>query len=44
MTCIRELAQQALITGFLSIEAENHLRQLLADKYDHDDLCAFMQL
>jgi hypothetical protein len=44
MTRIRELAQQALTTGFLSIEAENQLRQLLASKYDRDDLTAFMQL
>ncbi|MEB3295302.1 MAG: hypothetical protein VKJ24_19285 [Synechococcales bacterium] len=44
MIRIRELAQQALLTGFLSIEAEEQLRFLLARKYDHEDLQAFMQL
>lgn len=41
---IRELVQQALSTGFLSIEAENRLRKLLKTKYDSEDLCAFFTL
>lgn len=41
---ISELVQQALTTGFLTIEAENHLRQLLRTKYNSDDLCAFFTL
>jgi hypothetical protein len=44
MIRIRELAQQALRTGYLSIEAEDQLRSLLSHKYDHEDLKAFMQL
>lgn len=42
---IRELVQQALITGYLSVEAEESLRGLLnAKKYDLQDLSAFMSL
>lgn len=41
---IREVVQQALSTGFLSIEAENRLRKLLKTKYDSEDLCAFFTL
>ncbi len=44
MARIREVVQQALTTGFLSIEAENQLRQLLSMKYDQEDLKAFMLL
>ena len=44
MARIREVVQQALTTGFLSIEAENQLRQLLSMKYDQEDLKAFMVL
>ncbi len=44
MTLIREVVQQALMTGLLTIEAENQLRQLLATKYDKEDLRAFMTL
>lgn len=41
---IREVVQQALKTGLLTIEAENQLRQLLANKYDREDFRAFMKL
>jgi len=41
---IRELVHQALTTGYLSVIAENKLRSLLQNKYEHEDLCAFMQL
>lgn len=44
MFLIRELVQQALITGYLTVEAEEQLRQLLRKKYDLDDLDAFMRL
>ncbi|MBW4526652.1 MAG: hypothetical protein KME18_15915 [Phormidium tanganyikae FI6-MK23] len=44
MAQIREVVQQALTTGLLSIEAENQLRMLLASKYDREDFCAFMVL
>ncbi len=43
-TQIREVVSQALDRGFLSIEAENVLRQLLAHKYEQEDLHAFMLL
>jgi hypothetical protein len=41
---IREVVQQALSTGLLTIEAENQLRRLLATKYDREDFRAFMTL
>ncbi|NJM44883.1 MAG: hypothetical protein HC860_00925 [Alkalinema sp. RU_4_3] len=41
---IREVVTQALDQGFLSIEAENTLRQLLSHKYEREDLNAFMVL
>ncbi|BAU15037.1 hypothetical protein LEP3755_55930 [Leptolyngbya sp. NIES-3755] len=44
MARIREVVQQALTTGLLSIEAENQLRLLLASDYDREDLRAFMTL
>lgn len=44
MALIREVVQQALMTGLLTIEAENQLRQLLSAKYDHEDFRAFMTL
>jgi hypothetical protein len=44
MILIREIVQQALASGYLSIEAENQLRQLLRTKYDANDLNAFMLL
>ena len=44
MILIREIVQHALSTGYLSVEAENQLRQLLCTKYDASDLNAFMLL
>jgi hypothetical protein len=44
MALIREVVQTALNTGFLSIDAENQLKQLLASRYDREDFYAFMQL
>lgn len=44
MAQIREVVQQALTTGLLSIEAENQLRLLLSSKYDREDFRAFMML
>jgi hypothetical protein len=44
MILIREVVQQVLNTGYLSIEAENQLRLLLSSKYDMEDLNAFVSL
>lgn len=44
MIRIRDLVQHALTIGFLTIAAENQLRQLLKSKYDEDDLNAFVKL
>ncbi|HEY9603633.1 MAG TPA: hypothetical protein V6C85_18600 [Allocoleopsis sp.] len=44
MTLIREIVQQALTTGYLSLEAENRLRLLLKTKYEVEDFKAFMRL
>jgi hypothetical protein len=44
MMLIREVVQQALMTGVLSVEAEEQLRLMLAKKYDREDLHAFMSL
>jgi hypothetical protein len=44
MVLIREVVQQALTTGYLTVAAENQLRQLLKSKYEREDLDAFMAL
>lgn len=44
MYLIREVVQQALRTGYLTLAAENQLRQLLQKKYDLEDLDAFILL
>jgi hypothetical protein len=44
MNKICELVQQALNTGYLDLEAEKQLRQLLVAKYDKEDLKFFMKL
>ncbi len=44
MNLIREIAQQALTTGYLTLEAEDKLRQLLSTKYDREDFRAFIRL
>ena len=44
MTSIREIVQDALSQKYLSIDAEDGLRELLGNKYDHEDFAAFMTL
>ena len=44
MLLIRNVVQEALSTGYLTIEAEEQLRQMLTKKYDREDLRAFMSL
>jgi hypothetical protein len=44
MLQIRNVVQQALSTGYLTIEAEEQLRQMLTKKYELEDLKAFMRL
>jgi hypothetical protein len=44
MVLIREIVSEALVSGCLTIEAEEQLRQLLQTKYDAKDFKAFMQL
>jgi hypothetical protein len=42
---IREVVQQAIAVGYLSLEAENQMQQLFASaKCDLEDLNAFMSL
>ncbi len=44
MTRIRDVVQQALATGYLSVEAENQLRRLLTTQYESEDFNAFVVL
>lgn len=44
MVLIREIVQKALTSGYLTVEAENQLRELLAKEFDLEDLDAFMTL
>ncbi|MEP0796613.1 hypothetical protein NDI44_19015 [Trichocoleus sp. DQ-A3] len=44
MSRINKIVQQALVTGYLTVEAEEQLRQLLKTKYDFDDFMAFITL
>lgn len=44
MVLIRDVVQQAITTGYLTISAEERLRELLLTKYDLEDLKAFMTL
>ncbi|MCC5618770.1 hypothetical protein LC605_27520 [Nostoc sp. CHAB 5836] len=44
MTRIRDVVERALATGYLTVEAENQLRQLLTTHYELEDLNAFMTL
>lgn len=41
---IRELVKQALLTGYLTLEAEEKLRMLLKEKYESEDFEAFINL
>ncbi|MEQ9001661.1 MAG: hypothetical protein RID53_34815 [Coleofasciculus sp. B1-GNL1-01] len=44
MNLICEITQQALLTGYLTLESENQLRQLLSRNYGTEDLKAFIRL
>ncbi|MDJ0715346.1 MAG: hypothetical protein QNJ54_14155 [Prochloraceae cyanobacterium] len=44
MSIIREVVQQALETGYLTVESEEKLRRLLRKKYGQEDFEAFMIL
>lgn len=44
MELIREIAEQAINTGYLTMEAENKLRKMLQAKYELADLEAFIDL
>ncbi|HAA30712.1 MAG TPA: hypothetical protein DCE56_27260 [Cyanobacteria bacterium UBA8553] len=44
MLLIRDVVQQALSTGYLTVEAEEQLRHMLTKKYDREDFKAFMSL
>lgn len=44
MSLIRQIVQEALASNYLTIEAEEQLRQLLRSKYEKEDLNAFMKL
>ena len=44
MALINDLVQKTLKTGYLTIEAEDQLRQLLTTDYDLEDLNAFVTL
>ncbi|MEC4893745.1 MAG: hypothetical protein SAL07_11265 [Oscillatoria sp. PMC 1051.18] len=44
MISIRDLANQAITSGYLSLSAEEKLRNLLCQHYDLEDLDAFMKL
>ncbi|MEA5553923.1 hypothetical protein VB713_23565 [Anabaena cylindrica UHCC 0172] len=44
MTRIRDVVKMALATGYLTLQAENQLRELLTCQYDCEDLNAFMAL
>ncbi|HAN74175.1 MAG TPA: hypothetical protein DCQ51_12475 [Planktothrix sp. UBA8407] len=45
MSCIRDLVQEVISTGYLSLNAENKLRQMLqTTHYDSEDIHAFANL
>lgn len=44
MKLIREIVKQALNTGYLTLEAEEKLKKMLENKYDLEDLEAFINL
>lgn len=41
---IREIVQQAIANQYLTVIAEEQLRQLLTTKNEREDLAAFLQL
>ena len=44
MLLIRDITSRALTTGYLTLEAENQLRQLLQHYNEPEDLASFMDL
>ncbi len=44
MLLIQDIVRQALSTGWLSYEAEQHLRTRLQSRYTNEDFAAFMKL
>lgn len=44
MALIRDIVEMALKNGYLTVEAEEHLRLLLTTQYDLEDFNAFMNL
>ena len=44
MKLIRDIAKQAINTGYLTLESEENLRSMLKNKYDLEDLEAFVNL
>ncbi len=44
MGLIRDLVYEALNTGYLTVEAEEQLRLMLKNKYELEDLEAFIEL
>jgi len=44
MKLIREIVEQAIRTGYLTLEAEEKLRTMLKNKYELEDLEAFVSL
>lgn len=44
MKLIREVVKQALSTGYLTVEAEEKLKIMLRNKYELEDLEAFIDL
>lgn len=41
---MKEIVEQALTTGYLTIAAQNQIQSLLASDYDSDDLDAYIIL
>ena len=44
MASISDLVQKTLLAGYITIEAEEQLRKLLAAQYNDEDLNAFVTL
>jgi len=44
MILIRDLVRETLALGYLTVESEDRLRQLLRSPYDLEDWHAFMRL
>ena len=44
MKLIREVVNQAIKTGYLTLQAEEDLRTMLKNKYEREDFEAFIQL